>query len=127
MEMTQSQDSLAVCAGDMVNISCKSTQGLSSNHKENFAWHQQSHKRLPDCSSPGHPVANGSPSSFRGSESGTDFSVPISRLQSEDVAESSCGQLHSDPPTELQPQTQTSHQVEGQQVFVPLLLLLTGP
>ncbi|MBZ3891498.1 Ig kappa chain V-V region T1 [Sciurus carolinensis] len=55
VEMTQSPGSLAVCAGDMVTISCRSSQGLSSNQKDNIAWHQQSQNRLPDCSSPGHP------------------------------------------------------------------------
>ncbi|MBZ3873941.1 Ig kappa chain V-IV region STH [Sciurus carolinensis] len=66
MEMTQSPGSLALCAGDMVTISCRSSQGLLSNQKDKFAWHQQSQNRLPDCSSPGHPRGHWEPIKVQG-------------------------------------------------------------
>ncbi|VTJ84123.1 Hypothetical predicted protein, partial [Marmota monax] len=45
--MSQFPGSLAVSAGDMVTISCKSSQSLLSNHKDYMAWHQQKLGQVP--------------------------------------------------------------------------------
>ena len=109
--MTQSSSSLAVSAGEKVTISCKSSQSLlySGNQKNYLAWYQQkagqSPKLLIYWASTRY---TGVPDRFIGSGSGTDFTLTISNVQVEDLAEYYCQQGYSDPLTVLQPSTQTS-------------------
>ncbi|EDL91773.1 rCG63212, partial [Rattus norvegicus] len=85
--MTQSPTSLAVSAGEMVSLSCKSSENLySSTYKENYlAWYQkksgQSPKLLIFYAS---HRASGVPDRFIGSGSGTDFTLTIRSMQAED-------------------------------------------
>jgi hypothetical protein len=80
-------------------MTCKSSQNIGKN----IAWHQQE---------PGQPPrlliyaassrASGVPDRFSGSGSGTDFTLTISSLQAEDVADYYCQQGYSSAPTVIQ-------------------------
>ncbi|KAL6084509.1 hypothetical protein STEG23_026229 [Scotinomys teguina] len=109
--MTQSPSSLAVSTGEKVSLSCKSSQSLfdSSSKKNYLIWLQQkpgqAPKRLIYWAS---SRDTGVPDRFTGSGSETDFTLTISSVQDEDMADYYCMQHHSTPPTVLQPKTKTS-------------------
>ncbi|CAO2605304.1 Immunoglobulin kappa variable 4-1 [Lemmus lemmus] len=107
--MTQSPSSLAVSAGQKVTISCKSSQSLSSGSTNYLAWYQQKSGKAPKLliyyASTRH---TGVPDRFIGSGSGTDFTLTISSVQAEDLADYYCAQHYDVPPTVLQPPTKTS-------------------
>uniref|UniRef100_A0A8C8W2A8 Ig-like domain-containing protein n=1 Tax=Peromyscus maniculatus bairdii TaxID=230844 RepID=A0A8C8W2A8_PERMB len=96
IQMTQSPASLSVSLGESVTITCQASQSISPW----LAWYQQK---------PGNPpklliyhvknLANGVPSRFSGTGSGTQFSLKISSLQPEDVADYYCQQYNNYPPT----------------------------
>uniref|UniRef100_A0A8C8URM5 Ig-like domain-containing protein n=1 Tax=Peromyscus maniculatus bairdii TaxID=230844 RepID=A0A8C8URM5_PERMB len=103
--MTQSPASLSVSLGESVTITCLASQNIGSW----LAWYQQK---------PGNPpklliyyaknLANGVPSRFSGTGSGTQFSLKISSLQPEDVADYYCQQYDNTPPTVIQVMTKTT-------------------
>uniref|UniRef100_A0A8C8W481 Ig-like domain-containing protein n=1 Tax=Peromyscus maniculatus bairdii TaxID=230844 RepID=A0A8C8W481_PERMB len=108
--MTQSPSSLAVSAGEKVTISCKSSQSLFGSNSRNYlSWYQQkpgqAPKRLIYWAS---TRDTGVPDRFIGSGSETDYTLTINSVQAEDLADYYCQQLHSYPPTVLQPPTKTS-------------------
>uniref|UniRef100_A0A2K6P0L3 Ig-like domain-containing protein n=1 Tax=Rhinopithecus roxellana TaxID=61622 RepID=A0A2K6P0L3_RHIRO len=86
--MTQPPSFLSASPGDRVTITCQASEDISNY----LAWYQQK---------PGNPpklliyaassLKSGVPSRFRGSGSGTDFSLTISSLQPEGVADYYCG------------------------------------
>uniref|UniRef100_A0A8C3VCY0 Ig-like domain-containing protein n=1 Tax=Catagonus wagneri TaxID=51154 RepID=A0A8C3VCY0_9CETA len=99
IQVTQSPASLPASLGDTVSITCRASQSVSSN----FNWYQQQPGKAPkrliyDASS----LETGVPSRFKGSGSGTDFTLTISGVQAEDVATYYCQQTNSSPPTVLQ-------------------------
>ncbi|CAO2605273.1 Immunoglobulin kappa variable 1D-12, partial [Lemmus lemmus] len=80
IQMNQSPASLTASLGDSVTITCQASQSISGW----LSWYQQK---------PGKPtklliygtnsLANGVPSRFSGSGSGTQYSLKISSLQTE--------------------------------------------
>uniref|UniRef100_A0A4X2LZQ1 Ig-like domain-containing protein n=1 Tax=Vombatus ursinus TaxID=29139 RepID=A0A4X2LZQ1_VOMUR len=96
--LTQSPASLSV----RVTINCRASQSLlHSNGNTYLYWDQQKSGQSPKFLI--YRVSNlfsGVPSRFSGSESGTDFTLTISRLEPEDVADYCCGQSTHWPPTQ---------------------------
>ncbi|OBS66523.1 hypothetical protein A6R68_04942 [Neotoma lepida] len=107
--MTQSPSSLAVSAGEKVTISCKSSQSLYLSQNNYLAWYQQKPGQSPKLLIYLASTRNtGVPDRFTGSGSRTDFTLTISSVQAEDLADYYCQQHYDTPPTVLQPPTQTS-------------------
>ncbi|CAO2605239.1 Immunoglobulin kappa variable 1D-43 [Lemmus lemmus] len=102
IQMTQSPASLSASLGDSVTITCRASEVIYSG----LAWYQQK---------PGNPpklliysansLADGVPSRFSGSGSGTQYSLKIGGLQPEDIATYYCQQGLSTPPTVIQVMT----------------------
>lgn len=109
IQMTQSPSTLSASMGDSVTISCHASQNINSW----LSWHQQKPGDAPKLliykTSSLH---TGIPSRFRGSGSGTDYSLTIINVQPEDIATYYCQQDQSIPLTVIQVITQTSEQVQ---------------
>uniref|UniRef100_H0X9R3 Ig-like domain-containing protein n=1 Tax=Otolemur garnettii TaxID=30611 RepID=H0X9R3_OTOGA len=94
-QMTQSPSTLSVSLGDTVTITCRASQGINNI----LDWYQQKAGKPPKRLIYGASnLDSGVPSRFRGSGSGTDYSLTISGLQAEDVADYYCLQYDSFPP-----------------------------
>nr|P01695.1 RecName: Full=Ig kappa chain V region K16-167 [Oryctolagus cuniculus] len=86
--MTQTPSPVSAAVGGTVTISCQASQSVYSN---NLSWFQQK---------PGQPpklliykastLASGVPSRFKGSGSGTQFTLPISGVECDDAATYYC-------------------------------------
>ncbi|KAL1764625.1 immunoglobulin kappa light chain-like [Sigmodon hispidus] len=88
--MTQSPSSLAVSKGENVTISCMSSQCLysSANRANYLAWYQQKPGKSPKLLIfYAYTRASRVPDRFIGSGSGTDFTLTISSVQAEDMAD----------------------------------------
>nr|CAD58896.1 anti-neurotoxin AahI diabody [synthetic construct] len=87
VQMTQSPASLSVSVGETVTITCRA----SENIYRNLAWYQQKQGKSPQLLVyAATNLAAGVPSRFSGSGSGTQYSLKINSLQSEDFGSYYC-------------------------------------
>nr|5YUP_L Chain L, the light chain of the Fab fragment of FVIIa antibody mAb4F5 [Mus musculus] len=95
--MTQSHKFLSTSVGNRVSITCKASQDVGIGL---VSWYQQkpgqSPKLLIHWASTRH---TGVPDRFTGSGSGTDFTLTINNVQSEDLATYFCQQFSNYPLT----------------------------
>nr|pir Ig kappa chain V region (23.32) - mouse [Mus musculus] len=93
--MTQSPATLSVTPGDRVSLSCRASQSIS----DYLHWYQQkSHESPRLLIKYASQSISGIPSSFRGSGSGSDFTLSINSVEPEDVGVYYCQNGHSFPP-----------------------------
>uniref|UniRef100_UPI003B28DDC6 Anti-sperm antibody OBF13 light chain n=1 Tax=Mus musculus TaxID=10090 RepID=UPI003B28DDC6 len=94
--LTQSQKFMSTSVGDRVSVTCKASQNVDTN----VAWYQQKPGQSPKALIYSASYRySGVPDRFTGSGSGTDFTLTISNVQSEDLAEYFCQQYNSYPYT----------------------------
>ncbi|OBS79715.1 hypothetical protein A6R68_22082 [Neotoma lepida] len=99
IQMTQTPSSLSASLGDRVTLGCQASEDIS-----NFlSWYQQkpgeAPKRLIYYT---NTLADGVPSRFSGSGSGTDYSLTINSLEYGDMGIYYCLQSDQLPPTVIQ-------------------------
>ena len=100
--MTQSPASLSASVGETVTMTCRASENIYSN----LAWYQQKQGKSPQLLVyAATNLADGVPSRFSGSGSGTQFSLKINNLQTEDVASYYCQHHYCSPPTVAQAMT----------------------
>uniref|UniRef100_A0A8C4VGV6 Ig-like domain-containing protein n=1 Tax=Gopherus evgoodei TaxID=1825980 RepID=A0A8C4VGV6_9SAUR len=85
--LTQTPESLAVSPGDRVTINCKASSSITGFLSPSYlAWYQQKPSQAPKLLIyQASTRASGIPDRFRGSGSGTDFTLTISSVQAEDA------------------------------------------
>nr|pir Ig kappa chain precursor - mouse [Mus musculus] len=93
IQMTQSPASLSASVGETVTIICRASVNIYSY----LAWYQQKQGKSPQLLVYNAKIlAEGVPSRFSGSGSGTQFSLKINSLQPEDFGSYYC-QHHYGP------------------------------
>nr|7EY4_L Chain L, BD-667 L [Homo sapiens] len=93
--MTQSPATLSVSPGERATLSCRASQSVSRN----LAWYQQRPGQAPRLLIYGASTrATGVAARFTGSGFGTEFTLTISGLQSEDFAVYYCQEYNNWPP-----------------------------
>ena len=102
IQMTQSPASLSASVGETVTITCRASENIYSN----LAWYQQKQGKSPQLLVyAATNLADGVPSRFSGSGSGTQFSLKINSLQPEDFGSYYCQHFYGTPPTVIQAMT----------------------
>uniref|UniRef100_A0ABK0LLH7 Ig-like domain-containing protein n=1 Tax=Rattus norvegicus TaxID=10116 RepID=A0ABK0LLH7_RAT len=103
--LTQTPVAMPVTLGDQASISCRSSQSLVySDGNTYLEWYLQKPGQSPQLLI--YEVSNqfsGVPDRFRGSGSGTYFTLKISRVEAEIVGVYYCLQDLEYPPTVIQP------------------------
>ncbi|KAJ8273567.1 hypothetical protein GJAV_G00103100, partial [Gymnothorax javanicus] len=92
--LTQSPAAQAVQQGDTVTISCTASQSIS----DDFNWYLQKPGQAPKLLI--HDATtrlSGIPDRFKGSQSGTQFTLKITGVQAEDAGDYYCQQDNSWP------------------------------
>nr|BCL50801.1 anti-occludin single chain variable fragment [synthetic construct] len=96
IQMTQSPASLSASPEEIVTITCQASQDIGNW----VTWYQQKPGKSPQLLVySATTLADGIPSRFSGSRSGTQYSLKISRLQVEDTGIYYCLQRYSTPYT----------------------------
>nr|1KIR_A Chain A, MONOCLONAL ANTIBODY D1.3 [Mus musculus] len=94
--LTQSPASLSASVGETVTITCRA----SGNIHNYLAWYQQKQGKSPQLLVYSTTtLADGVPSRFSGSGSGTQYSLKINSLQPEDFGSYYCQHFWSTPRT----------------------------
>ena len=102
IQMTQSPASLSASVGETVTITCRASENIYSY----LAWYQQKQGKSPQLLVyDARNLADGVPSRFSGSGSGTQYSLKINSLQSEDFGSYYCQHFWGTPPTVIQAMT----------------------
>uniref|UniRef100_A0A671SIE2 Ig-like domain-containing protein n=1 Tax=Sinocyclocheilus anshuiensis TaxID=1608454 RepID=A0A671SIE2_9TELE len=90
MTVTQNPEIKSIKQGETVTISCKTSQTLSSC-SNCVSWYQQKPGEAPKLLIYYiNTLQSGTPSRFSGSGSGSDFSLTISGVQTEDTGDYYC-------------------------------------
>ncbi|MBZ3880305.1 Ig kappa chain V-I region Walker [Sciurus carolinensis] len=101
IQMTQSPSLLSVSRGDRISITCRASQGISNY----LHWYQQKPGQAPKLLIYyATSLQSGFPTRLSGSGYGTDFTLTISSLESENVTTYYCQQGYN-PPTVIQAMT----------------------
>nr|6DWI_A Chain A, Fab Light Chain [Homo sapiens]6DWI_C Chain C, Fab Light Chain [Homo sapiens]6DWI_E Chain E, Fab Light Chain [Homo sapiens]6DWI_G Chain G, Fab Light Chain [Homo sapiens]6DWI_I Chain I, Fab Light Chain [Homo sapiens]6DWI_K Chain K, Fab Light Chain [Homo sapiens]6DWI_M Chain M, Fab Light Chain [Homo sapiens]6DWI_O Chain O, Fab Light Chain [Homo sapiens] len=96
IQMTQSPATLSVSPGETVTLSCRASQSVRTN----VAWYRHKAGQAPMILVSGASTrASGAPARFSGSGYGTEFTLTITSLQSEDFAVYYCLQYNTWPRT----------------------------
>nr|1GPO_L Chain L, Antibody M41 [Mus musculus]1GPO_M Chain M, Antibody M41 [Mus musculus] len=95
IELTQSPATLSVTPGNSVSISCRASQSLVNEDGNTYLfWYQQkSHESPRLLIKYASQSISGIPSRFSGSGSGTDFTLSINSVETEDLAVYFCQQI----------------------------------
>nr|1IVL_A Chain A, Igg-kappa M29b Fv (light Chain) [Mus musculus]1IVL_B Chain B, Igg-kappa M29b Fv (light Chain) [Mus musculus] len=94
IELTQSPATLSVTPGNSVSISCRASQSIGNR----LFWYQQkSHESPRLLIKYASQSISGIPSRFSGSGSGTDFTLSINSVETEDLAVYFCQQVSEWP------------------------------
>nr|6NMS_A Chain A, Fab 136 anti-SIRP-alpha antibody Variable Light Chain [Homo sapiens]6NMS_L Chain L, Fab 136 anti-SIRP-alpha antibody Variable Light Chain [Homo sapiens] len=93
--LTQSPGTLTLSPGERATLTCRASQSVYTY----LAWYQEKPGQAPRLLIYGASSrATGIPDRFSGSGSGTEFTLTISSLQSEDFAVYYCQQYYDRPP-----------------------------
>ncbi|KAL1764827.1 Ig kappa chain V-I region HK102 [Sigmodon hispidus] len=96
IQMTQFPSSLPASLGDKVTITCQASKSIGNA----LNWYQRKPGKAPKLLIYfKDELENGVSSRFSGSGSGTDYSLTINSLESDDVADYFCQQYAELPPT----------------------------
>uniref|UniRef100_W5LYE9 Ig-like domain-containing protein n=1 Tax=Lepisosteus oculatus TaxID=7918 RepID=W5LYE9_LEPOC len=92
--VTQTPAVKSVLPGQTVTVNCKTSPAVYNNNE--LAWYQQKAGEAPKLLIYAATTRQtGIPERFSGSGSGTDFTLTISGVQAEDVADYYCQSYHS--------------------------------